>query len=434
MWLFQIDSNYIKYSKGANAVEVDVTFGKNGDPLYTYHGPPCDCWRHCHQQEDFNDYLRYVREIVTDEPHGIGKNLTLLFLDLKLDYLDHKAKARAGSELAKSIKENLYFDELGSETELKNKTQELIDRKKNQLRLILSVNHVTDSELINNFLHYLEINNSSHLLDRIGFDVGMNDDIQQIELMWKRFGNRLNLWQGDGYTNCFSPFYNLERLTKVLEKRNNIGGYPRKVYQWTIDLHDRMREALRLGVDAVMTNHPERLLTVLRELDAIHDYRLATREDDPFQKIIIKPGYKNIELARRQRSTTPVSGGFFGSMMDVLTSWIAYIKEIPFLSLPTTTRFLASKIKRHKQTSMNKQMLINDRNVSLNAPIESAYPPNSENDISNPKMERISASDSLDQVVNQTITTSEPAYDGPKWYVSLVSNVLVTFMKILMPT
>lgn len=386
--------------------------------------------------------MRYVREIAIDEPHGIGRNLTLLFLDLKLDYLDHKAKARAGIELAKSIKENLYFDERTlSENEsnnLENNTQnESNNQRKNLFRLILSVNHVTDLELINNFLHYLEINNSSHLLDKIGFDVGMNDDLQQIESMWKRFSNRLNLWQGDGYTNCFSPFYNLERLTKALLKRDHASGYPRKVYQWTIDLHDRMREALRLGVDAVMTNHPERLLTVLREPDLAHDYRLATREDDPFRKIIIKAGSRNSELARHQRSTNPTSGSFFGSIIDVITSWFAYIKEIPFLSLPT--RYLASKTKRNKLISMNKQqpkmLTANDNNASLivDPPIENMHLVNSENS-SNTNLERISDLDTFDQVVNQTNLTNEKTYDGPKWYVSLVSNVLVSFLKTILPT
>lgn len=445
MLLFQFNLKLLIFSKGANAVEVDVTFSKDGDPLYTYHGPPCDCWRHCHQQEDFNDYLRYVREIAIEEPHGIGKNFSLLFLDLKLNYLDHKTKARAGSELAKSIKENLFliddksflenqkiqFNSTAGEFVTNNSV--IVGGSNPKFRIIVSVNHVNDLELINNFLHYLEINNSSHLLNMIGFDVGMNDDLQQIDSMWKRFGNTLNVWQGDGYTNCFSPFYNLRRLTKAIEKRDSEIGYPRKVYQWTIDLHDRMRDALRLGVDAIMTNHPERLLTVLQEPDIAHDYRLATREDNPFEKITIKVSSKSSELARHRRSNTPT---FFGSIIDVITSWFAYIKEIPFLSLPTTSRFISSKTRRNKQSLSMYKLLPNtgDKNITTMMPSVDGIQSNDSS--SNQNLERVSSSDSsTDQSTNQTTdATNLPAYEGPKWYTSLVSNVLVSFMKILLPT
>lgn len=55
----------IKYflSKGANAIETDVTFSSNGTALSTFHGYPCDCFRHCNQREDFVEYLKYVRTL-----------------------------------------------------------------------------------------------------------------------------------------------------------------------------------------------------------------------------------------------------------------------------------------------------------------------------------------------------------------------------------
>lgn len=109
---------------------------------------------------------------------------------------------------------------------------------------VLSVNHVTDIDLVLNFVHYVNQNKLDNLMRYIGWDVGMNDEIKLIEGMWKKFRTTLNLWQGDGFTNCISPFYNLNRLSTALAERNN-GGYMSKVYQWTIDLHDRIRDALR---------------------------------------------------------------------------------------------------------------------------------------------------------------------------------------------
>lgn len=348
---------------GANAVEADVTFSATGEPLYMYHGPPCDCWRHCHQQEDFDDYLSYVHEIaIAEADSGVGRNLSLLFLDLKLDYLSAGAKVRAGRELAASVMRNLYPTELQLHTQRQRPQLATNSRSNKKLfSLIVSINHVTDIELVNNFLDHLERSNASHLMQRIGFDVGMNDDIQQIESMWRRsHGDSLNLWQGDGYTNCISPFYNLQRLSAALQRRDQESGYPRKVYQWTIDLHDRLRESLRLGVDAIMTNHPERLLSVLSEPEISHNFRLATRFDDPFKKVVSWRGFHRAgESARYQRSAVPGGGGFLASLVDVFHSWLAYMREIPFLSLPTTSRFF-NKLKR--------------RNFKYRTPIASSGP------------------------------------------------------------
>jgi hypothetical protein len=51
--------------RGANAIEADVTFSPNGTAIYTFHGYPCDCFRHCTERENFVEYLEYIREITT---------------------------------------------------------------------------------------------------------------------------------------------------------------------------------------------------------------------------------------------------------------------------------------------------------------------------------------------------------------------------------
>lgn len=441
-----------RLGKGANAVEADITFSHDGYPLYTYHGPPCDCWRHCHQSEDFNDYLNYIRKIAIDQHDGLGRNLSILFLDLKLDYLDQESKIRAGVELAKSVAGNLYLDSQASQKLLEEKALEMtrglnqnttakinIPKPRNTLKLILSINHVTDLDLVHNFIHFFEQNNSTHLLERIGFDVGMNDDLQQIESMWKKFGSTINVWQGDGYTNCFSPFYNLERLTKALTKRDIAIGYPRKVYHWTIDLHDRMRESLKLGVDAVMTNHPERLITVLHEPEIAHDFRLATRDDDPFKKIINRASSRSSESARFQRSTSASQGGFLGNMIDVIQSWLAYIREIPFLSLPTTSKFMQKSQKRHKSTEtiILASKSSADQRSQVEYRVDHQESSNSSNNLTSHQSDNLTtstnaanSSDSLDKV---SLDNEERPFEGPKWYTSLVSNVLVTMMKMVLP-
>lgn len=448
-------------SKGANAVESDVTFGRDGDPLYTYHGPPCDCWRHCYQQEEFREYLSYVREIAIDTPDGIGQNLSLLFLDLKLDALDQRAKINAGRELAKAVVEHLFLDSEASKKTITNNATDYFGTSResqsasqviNQLpranlpplHLILSVNHVQDIDLIRNFIHYLEINNSSHLMQRIGFDVGMNDDLQLIETMWRRFGPSLNIWQGDGYTNCFSPFYNLERLTRALSKRDQPSGFPAKVYHWTIDLHDRMRESLRLGVDAIMTNHPERVLNVLQEPEMAHNYRLATRQDDPFRKLTRDSvGRSSGETARYQRSASSTSGGFVANLVDVLASWINYMREIPFLSFPATIVSPSSRSYKQKMRQASQQansvMLVKLENQSPEYNIDPQSSPLSRVDGQKQRAsgEQQNTGDNKTQPSPPLYLDNDqqsPSYEGPKWYTTLASNMLVSLMKIFLPT
>lgn len=50
-------------AKGANAIEADVAFAPNGTALYTFHGYPCDCFRHCTEREEISKYMEYIREI-----------------------------------------------------------------------------------------------------------------------------------------------------------------------------------------------------------------------------------------------------------------------------------------------------------------------------------------------------------------------------------
>jgi glycerophosphoryl diester phosphodiesterase len=413
--------------QGATAVEADVTFSNDGQPLYTYHGPPCDCWRHCNQQEDFDDYINFVREASIDTADGPGQNLTMLFLDLKLNPLTQQAKERAGQELAKSILNNLFVP--GSQQDARART----------FRLIVSINHVNDIDLVRHFIHTLEINNSSHLLsENIGFDVGMNDDLQLIESTWRKFatnGVNLNLWQGDGITNCLSPIKNLERLSRALTKRDTTGNYPAKVYHWTIDLHDRMRDSLLMGVDAIMTNHPERLMTVLQEPMLAHELRPATREDNPFQKLTTRrvSGRSNEATARYQRSVSAPKSGFVYSFIDNMASLLTYLREIPIFSYPTTliSRSTFTPSSKRNKLVVGKSAPTSPATVNL-APVRLQNGPEYRVMSSAKNDTQQLASRSLDNSTT-SVQSAEREYEGPEWYTSLVSSVLISIMRILLP-
>uniref|UniRef100_A0A224YQI5 Sphingomyelinase n=1 Tax=Rhipicephalus zambeziensis TaxID=60191 RepID=A0A224YQI5_9ACAR len=50
--------------EGANAIEADIEFAKNGTVLGTHHGLfACDCFRVCGKRTDIRTFLTYIRDI-----------------------------------------------------------------------------------------------------------------------------------------------------------------------------------------------------------------------------------------------------------------------------------------------------------------------------------------------------------------------------------
>ncbi len=158
--------------------------------------------------------------------------MVLLFLDLKISQLAPSVKAVSGQELAASLVNHLFKS------------------SSSKVKVLLSVGHVFDYDFILGFENELEVRKLNHLNDLIGWDVGLNDPLFAIESMWKRLDTVKNVWQGDGRTNCLSPFYNLGRLTAAVRRRDEKNlmrpePYMDKVYHWTIDLTVNLRASLR---------------------------------------------------------------------------------------------------------------------------------------------------------------------------------------------
>ena len=222
-------------SRGANAIEADVAFSPNGSALYTFHGYPCDCFRHCTEREDIAKYLEYVREVTRPDSPYFKRQLSLLFLDLKISGLPPSAKAVAGQDMAAKVIQHLFED----------------GKSDTRVHLLMSIGHIYDSDFILGFQNELESRDlAQNLSGRIGWDVGLNDPVSSIVSMWRRIEVIENIWQGDGRSNCISPFYNLGRLTKVIERRDERNDmiddpYIDKVYHWTIDLSHNLRASLR---------------------------------------------------------------------------------------------------------------------------------------------------------------------------------------------
>ncbi|XP_037521681.1 dermonecrotic toxin LiSicTox-alphaV1-like [Rhipicephalus sanguineus] len=92
---------------GANAIESDVTFDKDGTALWFYHGVPCDCFRWCQRYEEVPALLRYLRR--TTDGGIYEKSLALLFLDLKTSSVNSDKKYDAGVDIAKKLMDHLWL-------------------------------------------------------------------------------------------------------------------------------------------------------------------------------------------------------------------------------------------------------------------------------------------------------------------------------------
>lgn len=268
---------------GANGIETDISFDGSGQPVETFHGFPCDCGRHCYSRENFVKFIEHIGHITTPPETS---NLQLVVLDLKLSDLNANQKMVAGKQMAAVIDQFVYRKYLPALKELKRQQSMIIQPP---VRFIISINHVYDSVLIRSFLDYMLQNRLEFMSKYVGFDVGMNDNLTDISSMWDEFnGITMNIWQGDGLTNCANVIRGVKRLKQAIDIRNGQGHF-KKIYYWTADIMYQVRSVLRLGLDASLTNQPQRVVQILQEPEFNSKYRLATAYDDPFAQFQIKP-------------------------------------------------------------------------------------------------------------------------------------------------
>ncbi|XP_035207140.1 dermonecrotic toxin StSicTox-betaIB1i-like [Stegodyphus dumicola] len=256
-------------ARGANAIEADVTFSSNGTIKNVYHGYPCDCYRVCDEKENFASYLNHIRDLSNPKHVNYHDSLTLLFLDLKLSDVSRSQKYKAGEEIAKYLITHLWSNNLSDP----------------QISVLLSIGHTSDSETIRGIQDTFTTSNRGTAMQKLGFDVGLNDDLNSIRRMWSKLGVKNNRWQGDGITNCLRPFREDSRLRHAIRIRDSGTGFIDKVYDWTVDITSHIRRSLRSGVDAILTNFPERVVSVLQEKEFKEKYRLATASDNPFSRV-----------------------------------------------------------------------------------------------------------------------------------------------------
>ena len=197
---YQLD-DWLNY--GANAIECDVSFAKDGTPRYLYHGIPCDAFRLCSKWDYIQPYIEAVRARTEPDSPKYNPNFTLIMFDLKVGKLEKQMLTNAGRKFAELVLIPLFNKTAGG------------------LKAVLS-HHVTDDvddDLIKGVIDRLNATNP-RIMRKIGFDVKRLSAIDQETFHRIPTGH---IWLSEGETNWFVPFLQWaikETLAKLIEQRN----------------------------------------------------------------------------------------------------------------------------------------------------------------------------------------------------------------------
>ena len=180
------------------------------------------------------------------------------------------------------------------------------------------------------------------------------------------FENKLNVWQGDGITNCLSYIRPNQRIKDLLKIRNSnfTDSYVAKVYHWTIDSKWTIKDSLRLGVDGMITNEVSHIVESLNDDEFKAGYHLATNDDDPFCVVrdfelqSIRQNYQNHKLINNLMITNYVMQS---NEQPALTTSQTMKPKIPIINNNFETDNLirtGNDFKRNSLTDFNFRQLI----------------------------------------------------------------------------
>ena len=247
----------------ANAIEVDLSFTNEGDPDKFYHGIPCDCGRACTYSNDITTHFDTIRRKALQDG-----TLGLLWLDLKLGNVNNHE--RSGEKVAIEMTKAGSLFPPGAFVP--------------PIKVLLGAEKLNQKYFFTGFRKYIK-KNRPELLPKFGYGFGSERDlgIDVILAAFEEVGIQENIWMGDGITNCL-PLVNT-RLIEILKKRDSSSELaPFKVYAWTSDKTSTMREWLQLGVDAIVTNYPNRLKALVND-EFQTSLALADSNTDPWERI-----------------------------------------------------------------------------------------------------------------------------------------------------
>uniref|UniRef100_T1J513 GP-PDE domain-containing protein n=1 Tax=Strigamia maritima TaxID=126957 RepID=T1J513_STRMM len=255
---------------GANGLQIDIQFSPSGISKTTQHGLPCFCSRNCMKSENVKDYLEFLRRTTTLGAKNYNPQLSLIFINLRLDALSRAVLYSAGEKFADEIINYLYA---------KGKVS-------SRAWIILGLPDVRSLAFVRGFREAFQSANMKWHLERIGYSVQKFSRSDKLKSALLSAGISNHIWVGAGSSNC-KRIGTPQRVIRLASEREIIrklgNSFVDKVYTWTVDLPNNMRESLRLGIDAVITNKPNQLKIVLKEAEFEPYLRLADVSDVPWR-------------------------------------------------------------------------------------------------------------------------------------------------------
>lgn len=258
---------------GANALEVDVQFDGSGRAVRMYHGFPCDFGRKCTESTPFTEYLDYLRDVTSLPRSTFEGKMRLLYLDLKTSTIKKGNQYRAGVDIVNKLIQHLW----------KNvPSHRLID-------VVVAITSAKDRDIFRGAQDtILKDKNSEYWKKHIGFGfdgIDSRSDMKRILSESKIFQNR---WVGSGITNWWHNFkeYKLRNAVACRDGRQSGCDYVDKVFTWTLDKVSSIAHAIKLGLDAVMTNNVKNALAAMKMKDVKGLVRLAGPNDSAWTRVI----------------------------------------------------------------------------------------------------------------------------------------------------
>nr|ANY30975.1 loxtox protein [Loxosceles similis] len=250
---------------GANALQIEVMFDSSGTAQSVSRKSPCDCSRTCVKWIDFSYYLDDLRHFTTPDDSMFREELVLIVLDLKVSDFNPSLSFKAGKDLAQKLLDHYWQKESSGA----------------RAYILLSVPSTKNAALIRAFNLTLQKGEFAFFGEKVGIDISGDDDLFSVRRIVERLGmTGWHVWQSDVITNCL--LREKSQLREAVEERDS-QGYMNKVYTLTADRHATIRNALRAGVDGVMTNFPNHLTDVLKETEFKDKFKLATYDDSPWE-------------------------------------------------------------------------------------------------------------------------------------------------------
>lgn len=250
---------------GSNAVEFDVTpklERNNNFSFDVFHGfrPDFDpdkinLMERSIARTDLNTFLQDLKLF-----ENKYKKLALVIYDCKLDDVPRNKLETCGIQLTHYIINNFYSTETN-----------------NRIFTVISIGKKKYTPFFDGIIKTL----SEKLKQYFGFDLSE----EKFQITEKAFEQRkeANFWWGSGIASTVpKPLKHFIPQFLIAAKKRTKRGIIKKIYYWTLDDPDSMARILVTKLDGIIVNDPLKLLKVLEKEEFRYTYRLATRNDNPF--------------------------------------------------------------------------------------------------------------------------------------------------------